>query len=263
MEDPYIPKKSTILRITDETSDVKTFYLENVIGSHSPGQFVELTVWGVGEAPISISSQSGELILTVKKVGSVTNALFELKQGDTVGIRGPYGRGWPVELMGKKNVILVCGGVGLPPLRPIVYKSINESKSCILCYGARSPTDMVYRNELAEWERKGIAVKTTVDTCGIDWKGNVGVVTCIMERAIQKDSNAICMLCGPPIMMKFASKTLLDKGFAMDQIYVSLERMMKCGVGKCCHCMAGGKFVCKHGPVFRLDEIQNLPERML
>jgi NAD(P)H-flavin reductase len=265
MQDPYVPKNSRILRITQETQDIRTFHLENVIGSHSPGQFVEVTAWGVGEAPISISSAQGELILTVKNIGSVTNAMFGLREGDTIGVRGPYGRGWPVDKLKGRNVILVCGGVGLPPLRPIVYHQLSQNPGTIttLCYGARTPEDMVYRSELEEWSRKGISVNTTVDTCGIGWRGNVGVVTCIMERAVQKDENAICMMCGPPVMMNFASKLMFEKGFGPDQIYVSLERMMKCGVGKCGHCMAGGKYVCKDGPVFRLDELGKLPERML
>ncbi|MFH1448469.1 MAG: FAD/NAD(P)-binding protein [Candidatus Micrarchaeota archaeon] len=263
MDDPYIPKKSRILKITDETQDIKTFHIENIIGQYSPGQFVELTVWGVGEAPISISSSEGDLILTVKKIGSVTDALFRLREGDTIGIRGPYGSGWPIHLLKDKSVIVICGGVGLPPLRPVIHHVMNLGRKAILCYGARSPEDMVYRDELEHWKTQGIDVRTTVDTCGMGWKGNVGVVTCIMETAIKKDEGAICMLCGPPIMMKFATKLLFDTGFKKNQIYVSLERMMKCGVGKCCHCMAGGKFVCKHGPVFRLDEIENLPERLL
>ncbi len=265
MEDPYLPKKAKILKIVQETSDIKTFYLENAIGSHLPGQFVELTVFGSGEAPISISSASGELTLTVKKVGAVTGALFELKEGDAVGIRGPYGRGWPMNQLKRRNVILVCGGVGLPPLRPVIYSVLADkpAQKPILCYGARTPDDMVYKEEVATWSKDSVSVNTTVDTCGIGWKGNVGVVTCIMESAIKKDDNAVCLMCGPPVMMKFASKLLLDKGFAKDQIYVSLERMMKCGVGKCGHCMAGGKYVCKDGPVFRLDEIEKLPEKML
>jgi NAD(P)H-flavin reductase len=263
MEDPYLPKNAKILKIVKETSDIKTFYLENPMGEHAPGQFAEVTVWGSGEAPISISSASPELILTVKKVGSVTNALFELKEGDIVGIRGPYGRGWPMNQLKRRNLITICGGVGLPPLRPVIYSALADKGKVTLCYGARTPEDLVYRDELAKWQAEGASVNTTVDTCGIGWKGNVGVVTCIMERAIKKDDNAICLMCGPPVMMKFASKMLLDKGFAKDQIYVSMERMMKCGVGKCGHCMAGGKYVCQDGPVFRLDEIEKFPEKML
>jgi len=264
MDDPYLPKKVKILKIIQETSDIKTFIVESVLPEHTPGQFVELTVYGVGEAPISMSSVYPDMILTVKKIGSVTNALFELKEGDYVGIRGPYGKGWPMAESEKKNVILICGGVGLPPLRGIVHSRLKEkSGSTILCYGARTPEDMVYRSELEEWTKNGISVNTTVDTCPMGWKGSVGVVTCIMDRAIRKDENAVCMMCGPPVMMKFSAKMLLDKGFRKDQIFVSLERMMKCGVGKCGHCMAGGKCVCKEGPVFRLDELDELPERML
>ncbi len=263
MEDPYLPKKSKVLKIAQETSDIKTFYMENVLGEHAPGQFVELTVFGVGEAPISISGAPGELILTVKKIGSVTNALFELKEGDFVGLRGPYGKGWPMNQLKRKTLIAVCGGVGLPPLRPVIYSQLAEGQNVILCYGARTPEDMVFREELSKWASKGVDVRTTVDTCGMGWKGNVGVVTCIMEQAIKKDDNAVCMMCGPPVMMKFAAKLLLDKGFTKDQIYISLERNMKCGVGKCGHCMAGGKYVCKDGPVFRLDEAERLPERVL
>jgi NAD(P)H-flavin reductase len=265
MEDPYLPKKAKILKIVQETSDIKTFHVASVLPEHQPGQFVELTVFGVGEAPISISSAYPEMILTVKKIGSVTNALFSLKEGDSVGIRGPYGRGWPMNQAKRRNVILICGGVGLPPLRPIIASRLSENagESTILCYGSRTPDDMVYSGEMSEWAKKGISVNTTVDTCPMGWKGNVGVVTCIMDRAIKKDENAICMMCGPPVMMKFAAKMLLDKGFTKDQIYVSLERMMKCGVGKCGHCMAGGKYACKDGPVFRLDELEKLPERML
>ncbi len=265
MEDPYMPKKAKVLRIVQETSDIKTFFLESVLPEHSPGQFVEVTVYGVGEAPISISSAYPEMVLTVKKIGSVTNAMFELKEGDFIGIRGPYGRGWPMNQAKRRNIILVCGGVGLPPLRPIIASRLAEkaSESTILCYGARSPEDMVYTSELETWGKKGISINTTVDTCSIRWKGNVGVVTCIIDKVVKKDDNAICMMCGPPVMMKFASKMLLDKGFTKDQIYVSLERMMKCGVGKCGHCMAGGKYVCKDGPVFRLDELEKMPEKML
>jgi NAD(P)H-flavin reductase len=265
MDDPYIPKKAKILEVIEETADIRTYKLENVIGSHAPGQFVELTIWDVGEAPISISSLPGELVLSVKRIGSVTGALFGLKAGDTVGVRGPYGHGWPMEKLSGKNIILVCGGVGLPPLRPIIYNFLKQRKNetLTLCYGARSPEDMVYRKELEWWAKQGISVNTTVDTCGIGWNGNVGVVTCIMEKAVKKDDNAICLMCGPPVMMKYASRLMVDKGFSKEQVYLSMENLMKCGVGKCGNCMAGGKYVCKDGPVFRMDELEKLPEKMV
>ncbi|MCX6778114.1 MAG: FAD/NAD(P)-binding protein, partial [Candidatus Micrarchaeota archaeon] len=206
-----------------------------------------------------------KLTLTVKRLGRVTGALFEKKPGELVGIRGPYGNGWPMKEIKGKSVLVVAGGVGLPPLRPVIYEILRNRSNygdVHLCYGARTPADLVFCDEMKEWA-KGINTHQTVDVCGAAWMGDVGFVAKLVDKHIKKEENLIALMCGPSIMMTAASKALLGKDCKKSQIYVSLERLMHCGIGKCGHCMAGGKYVCQDGPVFRLDEMEGLSESLL
>ncbi len=269
MKNSYLPSPVRIERIEEETDDTRTFFFDRKIDSR-PGQFLEVSVLGYGEAPISINSSAAEnLRLTIRSVGNVTKAIHRMEPGDEMGIRVPFGRGWPVDEMEGKNLLIVAGGIGLAPLRAVILDTIRNSErygSVALFYGARSPELIIHRKELGEWAKE-MDVKVTVDACdeyGEDicsaWKGDVGVVTTLFDKyEIPEDSTAF--VCGPPIMMKFATKELLKRGFAMDRIYVSLERHMKCGMGMCGHCQIGGRYVCKDGPVFSVAEFVKWAEK--
>ncbi|MCS7385640.1 MAG: FAD/NAD(P)-binding protein [archaeon GB-1867-005] len=262
----YTPRPARIAEIIDEAPGIKTFKLEFTDNLHekfeyTPGQFIQLSVYGFGEAPFAISSPTSlteAIEVTVKAVGRVTRALFNLDVGSPVGVRGPYGNGFPIKLLEGRNVILVGGGTGLSPLRPLIWHLCsNRSKfeRVVLLYGARSPKDLLFRREYGEWD-KSIEIHLTVDFADEAWGGSVGVVTDLIDIVKIPVKNAIAIVCGPPIMMKFTALKLMKLGFKKHQIYVSLERQMKCGVGKCGHCMlSNGKYVCIDGPVFRLDEI--------
>jgi len=272
MSNPYIPNLAVIEEMRDEAPDVRTFRFrlidrEKQEGfSFIPGQFVELTVFNYGEAPFSLSSSPLEkrfFELTVKRTGVVTNALFRLKEGDVVGIRGPFGNGWPIEEMRNENILLIGGGIGLVPLRPLIkyiLENRGEFGEVILLYGARTPKDIVFKKELEEW-RKDIDVHLTVDRGDESWSGRVGVVTVLFDEIEVDPNNTFSVQCGPPIMMHFVTKKLRELGFAHERISLSLERQMKCGMGFCGHCMVSGRFVCKDGPVFKYDVIETFLER--
>jgi len=264
MKNSYIPEKAKIVRIVEETPDTKTFIFDRKVDS-LPGQFMELMVFGYGEAPISISSHPSEnLALTVRATGNVTNALHRLKEGDIVGLRGPFGKGWPLEKVKGKNLLIITGGIGLAPLRPVikeVEKNRDEFGKVILLYGARTPELILYKKELGEW-MKFIDVKVTVDfteenfeeVCPA-WRGDVGVVTTLLDKTEIPMEDNYAFVCGPPIMMKFTIKDLIARGFSPTRIYLSLERHMKCGMGVCGRCQVGGHFVCKDGPVFNVSTL--------
>ncbi|MBI5158485.1 FAD/NAD(P)-binding protein, partial [Candidatus Micrarchaeota archaeon] len=240
--------KAVIRKVAVETPDVKTFSLEMEEKMRfKPGQFVELSILGIGEAPISISScPRDELLeLSVKRVGDVTNVLHELKLGDSVWVRGPYGNGWPEV---EENDLVVGGGIGIAPLRPVVRRAGKIS----VYYGARTPEDLCFKKELKEWGKK-MKVEVTVDSEGAGWNGSVGPVTALIEKAGRLDGKAL--ICGPPIMIKFVADALKKKGVKEENVFVSLERVMKCGFGKCGRCMLGGKYVCTDGPVFKYSEM--------
>jgi NAD(P)H-flavin reductase len=230
-----------------------------------PGQFNMLTVFGVGEVPISISGDAGKpdrLVHTVRAVGAVSSALTRLKPGEALGIRGPFGTAWPLEEAKGRDVVVVAGGLGLAPLRPALYHLLAQRQdfgNLTLLYGTRSPDDILYRKELESWSaRLDMDVEVTVDHALSGWYGHVGVVTTLVPRAAFDAENTIALVCGPEIMMRFAIASLIDAGIGEDAIHLSMERNMKCAVGFCGHCQLGPSFICKDGPVFRYPQMRPL-----
>lgn len=269
MNNPYLPQLATIQKVKPETYDTTTFTLQlddaqaRQAFQHRPGQFVELSVFGAGEAPFCISSSGhgrDTLDITVRKVGRVTSALHEMGEGGTVGIRGPLGNSFPFEEVADKEILVVGGGIGLCPLRPQiqeVYRERDRFASITVLYGARTPEDLVYRDELDQWQQQeGMNCLLTVDTASDGWTGNVGVVGSLLPKITIDVSQAVVFVCGPPIMIRFVTQDLLQMGFGEDAIVTTLERHMRCGIGKCNHCMIGDKWVCKDGPVFTYREMQ-------
>jgi len=233
-----------------------------------PGQFSMLWVFGVGELPISISgdpSLHDRLVYTVRSVGQATHALVNRGVGDAVGVRGPFGAGWPVEAARGRDVIVVAGGIGLAPLRPLIYQILQNRRDygrLVILYGARSPRDLLYRKELGAWARnRETQVLVTVDYGGLGWRGHVGVVTTLFKYCRLQPSRSVAMVCGPEIMMRFVTRELEMQGLSRDDIYLSMERNMKCAVGFCGHCQYGPHFICKDGPVFRYEHIRKLLEK--
>lgn len=267
--DPMLPQPYVVRQVGKETPDTFTLTLEpeNGIagGLFRPGQFSMLWVFGVGELPISISGDPADcarLVYTVRSVGQATHALVSRGVGDGVGVRGPFGTGWPVEGARGRDVIVVAGGIGLAPLRPVIYevlKNRQEYGRLVVLYGARSPRDLLYRKELAAWARhRETQVLVTVDYGGLSWRGRVGVVTTLFKFARLQLGRSVAMVCGPEIMMRFVARELEGQGLARENIYCSMERNMKCAVGFCGHCQYGPHFICKDGPVFRYDQIRPL-----
>lgn len=253
-------------RARRETADTFSLDLEAERGEtnfeFNPGQFNMLYVFGVGEVPISISGDPANtelLIHTTRAVGVVTRAMARLRRGDLIGIRGPFGSAWPMREAVGKDVVIVTGGIGLAPLRPALYHLLSnrdQYKRIMILYGARTPDDMLFRDEIKEWRaRLDIDVDVTVDRGGGRWRGNVGVVTTLIPRANFDPESTIAMVCGPEVMMRFTVQALEQRGLCASQIFVSMERNMKCAVGFCGHCQFGGSFVCKDGPVYRFDRI--------
>jgi NAD(P)H-flavin reductase len=274
MENIYQPYLMTIEAITQETSDVKTFKLtfqdDRVNGDFKfePGQFGVFSVFGQGEAPFGISNsptRAGYIECSVKRVGKVTRALHELSLGDTVGFRGPYGRSFPIGEMRGKNLVFAGGGIGMAPLRSLLWNCIDTREDfgdITVVYGARSVADLVYKQELKEWvEMPDINAVLTVDPGGEDesWDGEIGFVPTVLEKANPSPENAVVITCGPPIMIRFVLVSLAKMKFAPEQIITTLEMKMKCGLGKCGRCNIGSAYVCKHGPVFSFAELKGLP----
>lgn len=266
---PMIPRPYTIRSIHRETVDTFTVELEPESGLPSfafkPGQFNMVYVYGVGEIPISISgdaSNSRSLIHTTRAVGTVTKVMDKLKKGDAIGIRGPFGVPWPLDDAVGKDVVIVAGGIGLAPLRPSLYAILRERDKygkVALLYGTRTPSDILFREELERWRgRFDLEVFVSVDRAISGWKGNVGVVTTLIPKSPFDPHNAIAMICGPEVMMRFTAMELLRRGLDPHQIFLSMERNMKCGIGLCGHCQFGRYFVCKDGPVFRYTDIRDL-----
>ena len=256
--DPMVPRVARVVRARRELSDVWTLDIDagEAGFTFAPGQFNMLYAFGVGEAAISISGDPAKperLIHTIRSVGKVSDALTRLKPGDALGLRGPYGGGWPVGVAAGSDIVIVAGGLGLAPLRPTLYRLMAErdryGRIVLLC-GARSPADILFRRELEHWRtRLDIEIEVTVDHAGPDWRGNVGVVTTLIGRAAFDPPHTVAMLCGPEIMMRFAAVELEKKGVAPGAIYLSMERNMKCAIGHCGHCQFSSDFICKDGPV--------------
>ncbi len=269
----FLPVQARIIKIEPQTALEKLFTIELPDGltlGHRPGQFVEVSVLGVGEAPISISSSpsrsNGKFELCVRKVGDVTNAIHNLQVGDYLGIRGPFGRGFPYEKFRGKDVLFAPGGLGLAPLRSLINQVVDERAMfgrVIILYGARNPSELLFKDELAAWaERSDIELHVTVDHGDESWKGNVGVITTLFRRVSLNPRNTISAICGPPVMYRFVLMELAGKGISEGNIYLSLERRMKCGVGKCGHCQINNVYACQSGPVFPYSEIKGLEEAL-
>lgn len=267
--DAMIPRTFLIQRVIRETGDTFSLELVPEAGKKKfaflPGQFNMLYVFGVGEVPISISgdpTKPEKLIHTTRAVGNVTKAMQKLKIGHSMGVRGPLGTSWPVKEAEGKDVIIIAGGIGLAPLRPVVhYLMANREKygKIVLLYGTRTPNDMLFTKDLKKWRsRLDMETHVTVDRAMGSWHGNVGVVTTLIGKAPFDHLNCIAMVCGPEIMMRFTVLGLQKRGVADDSIYVSMERNMKCGIGLCGHCQMGSLFVCKDGPVFTYSSIKDL-----
>jgi NAD(P)H-flavin reductase len=257
-----------IARVVRELGDTVTFHVDVAANggfSFAPGQFNMLYAFGVGEVPISISGDPGDgttLVHTVRAVGTVTRPLCLLPKGARLGVRGPFGSAWPLADAQGKDVLFVAGGLGLAPLRPAILHALRHRSKfgrIAILYGARTPRDILFRKNLESWRsRFDCDVAVTVDHAGSDWGGHVGVVPALVSEARFDPGHAVAMVCGPEIMMRFAARALEDRGIARQAIWMSLERSMKCGVGLCGHCQFGPFFVCKDGPVMRLDRIARL-----
>lgn len=268
MKNPYQPIAGEIVDIVPESPTIKTFVLKlNEPFRFLAGQFIELTLPGIGEAPFTPSSSPHQIEtveVTIMKTGFVTNALHESKPGTVIGVRGPYGNWYPLDKLYGKEVLIVGGGVGMAPLRSLLLALLHEKekfKKIILCCGARTPADFIYKQLFSEW-RKIIPTFMSVDkTDGQLWDYDIGVVTVLLPKAkqeIEDISTASAAVCGPPLMLKFTTLKLLELGFKEENIYLSLERMMYCGIGQCRHCMIDKYFVCKDGPVFTYDQIKHI-----
>lgn len=283
MLDPMLPQLYRVQRVRREIPDTFTLELEPANGSGIPpfatGQFNMLYVFGVGEVPISISGNPARpkpLVHTTRAVGTVTKAMRKLKPDDVIGVRGPFGSHWPIELAQGKDVVIAAGGIGLAPLRSTMYQIISQREKygrVVLLYGARTPADILYRRELERWQTGGrketppggrvypyndLEVYITVDNASSAWRGSVGVVTKLIPKASFDSGNTVAFICGPEVMMRFTVKELEKRGVVAERIYISMERNMKCAVGFCGHCQYGPNFVCKDGPVFQYSRVQSL-----
>ena len=264
----YQPVKATIEEVIEETPAIKTFRLRlETELKFSTGQFIELTVPGVGEAPFTPSSDpdvKDMLEVTIMKAGEVTSKLHGMNKGQVVGIRGPYGKGYPLDKFKGKDILIVGGGVGLAPLRSLLFSlfsGINKYNKVVLRYGSRTPNDIVYKTQLPKWGKKEkVDVLVSVDVGDPSWQGNVGLVTTILTDTPVDFTNAVGIVCGPPIMMKFVTLKLLDLGFNPKDIYLSMEKSMSCGLGKCGHCRIGKYYICKDGPVFTYEQLKELKD---
>jgi NAD(P)H-flavin reductase len=261
-----------IERVRREVRDVFTLEMTPADGSmplpFAPGQFNMLYAFGIGEVPISISGdllRPERLVHTIRSVGAVTQALCRMKRGDLVGVRGPFGTHWPLEAAEGKDVVIIAGGLGLVPLCPAIHALLARRKyygSIALLYGTRTPEDLLYARDLARWEKRtDVKLEITVDAAGPGWHGHVGLVTKFIPRLRFDPRRSVAMVCGPEIMMRFTLWELLKCGLAPEDIFLSMERNMKCGVGLCGHCQFGPFFVCKDGPVFPFEKIKDWFER--
>lgn len=277
MNNPYLPILTQVKKALVETSDrmLRTLELrflneEDAQAFHFvPGQFCELSLFGKGEAPFGIASsptENGSLKFTINKAGVVTTALHHLEEGTEVGIRGPLGNGYPIDLFNGKNVLVIGGGFAFTTLRSLITyflhpENRNKVKDITVIYGARTPGLLLYKEELAAWgKRTDIKLVVTVDQGDKDWKGKVGLVPNVLEEAAPSSENTYAVICGPPIMIKFTFPKLMALRFPNERIYTSLEKRMKCGIGKCGRCNIGHLYVCKDGPVFSYAQLEKLPK---
>jgi NAD(P)H-flavin reductase len=264
----YKPIRSKLIDVIEESPMIKTFVLvPEEDFSFETGQFIELSVDGVGEAPFTPSSSplvKEKIEVTVMKTGYVTGYMHNLKPGGYMGIRGPYGRGYPVERFFGKEVLILGGGCGLAPIRSLLYALENiqdKLEKVILCYGSKTPADCIYKPLFSRLNQiKKFETYRTVDKADEEWTESVGVVTGLLNKVKMNIEKSVAVVCGPPIMMKFGTIRLLEMGYRDEQIFLSMEKNMSCGLGKCGHCMLGEYFVCKDGPVFTYDELKYTPD---
>jgi len=263
--DPLIPQLYRVSRAQRELADTVTLELVPHDGARpafQPGQFNMLYAFGIGEVAISLSGDPNDrrtFVHTVRDVGAVSGAIARLTTGATVGLRGPFGQGWPIARAEGADVVIVAGGLGLAPLRPAIYQVLgNRSRygRVVILVGSRNPQDLLFRHELEQWrQRLDVDIGVTVDHADPEWRGNVGVVPALIPRAPFDPHDTVALICGPEIMMRFSANALRDAGVAADRIYLSMERNMKCAIGLCGHCQFGPDFICKDGPVMRYDRI--------
>jgi NAD(P)H-flavin reductase len=272
-QDPMVPRRYRVMRAWNELSDVRTMELEPIDGdpvSFLPGQFNMLYAFGVGEIAVSISgdpAMPGRLVHTTRSVGAVSDAITRLGDGDVIGVRGPFGTAWPVAQETGRHIVFIAGGLGLAPLRPAIYHVLQNREQysgMTLVYGARSPEDLLFADEIKEWKsRFDTEVEVTVDHAAPGWTGQVGVVTISLDRVLAGNnvSEVSAFICGPEIMMRFSVMSLLGAGVPEDRVWISMERNMKCAIGFCGHCQFGPDFICRDGPVFRYDKVARLISR--
>ena len=262
---PWLPVPWRVFESRSETADTTTLGIRPAAGAalNPPpraGQFNMLYAFGIGEAPISFSAIAGDALHhTVRRVGKVSDALARLQPGDLVGVRGPFGSHWPSERAYDRHLVLIAGGLGLAPLKPVVELAISRPGAFLsvhLLYGTRDPESLLFRDQLGPWE-SGLDLFTTVDTATNGWRGNVGVVTGAIDRLTVDPARTVAFLCGPEIMMRLSIDRLVQLGVPPDGIHVSMERSMKCAIGLCGHCQFGGSFVCREGPVYRYADVAN------
>ncbi|HLC18029.1 MAG TPA: FAD/NAD(P)-binding protein [Thermodesulfobacteriota bacterium] len=271
---PYLPVASTVEEVVPLTARERLFRLRLPLGggggggvaAYGPGQFFMAGLPGYGEAPFSVASPwggEGSLDLCIRAVGNLTNAIHRLEAGDTLWVRGPFGRGFAVEEMERSDVIFIAGGIGMVPLRSLVKTVLERRKSfgrLTLLYGSKTPEEILFKDEMPEWEKKGLDVRLTVDSPTPGWKGGVGVVTTLVPGAISDPPNTAVVITGPPVMYRFVIFAMKDIPVPAGRVYLSLERRMKCGLGKCGHCQINHLYACQEGPVFTLDELSGLTE---
>ena len=276
MNNPYIPNLTVIKKITNENeaNDIKTFELAfddpEAMGNfqYRCGQFAEISVFGAGECPIGIASSPMEgdsIQFTVKKVGVVTTALHNSEEGQMIGVRGPYGNGFPLEKIQGRNVVIVGGGFAFTTLRSLINYILHDVnrgkyKNLTVVYGARNPGELIYKYDLETWRaRDDIDLNVTIDRPVSGWDGLVGFVPAVLKDVAPNSENAVIFVCGPPIMIKFTMPIINELGFHPEEVFLSLEMKMKCGIGKCGRCNIGDKLVCKDGPVFSYKELLEMP----
>lgn len=273
MRNLYLPHLTKIKTVVQENPDTWTFELEfqdsglRESFAFRPGQFGLLSAFGAGESTLTLASGSmrrGSLDVTFRKIGRVTGALASLNEGDPVGFRGPYGNRFPMGSFRGKNLLFIAGGIGLPAVTSVLYDALEargDYGSITLLYGARSSRDLVYKAQIAEWERRpDVNMVKTVDPWGVaeGWDGMVGLVPAVLEQINPSAKNSVVIMCGPPIMIKFTLQTLEKLGFGAGQVYLTLENKMKCGLGKCGRCNIGDLYICKEGPVYTAAEVRRM-----
>jgi NAD(P)H-flavin reductase len=266
---PYSIIRTEVLDVITETPTIKTLRLRPAVPvSFETGQFMELTLPGIGEAPFTPSSKPSvkeEIQLSIMRVGKITQKVHELQPGAVVGLRGPFGQGYPLEEFRDKEILVVGGGCGFAPLRSLMYAFFERSgqfKKLFFRGGCKNPHEFLFRQEIEGWrQRNDLNMDLTVDKSDDpSWTGKVGLVTTILDGLEMDHGQGYAIVCGPPIMMKFATKKLLSLGFQESRILLSMEKNMSCGLGKCGHCRVGTYYACKDGPVLRYDRIKDFPE---